>query len=175
LKLAEARNVPVVASHVGATLQGRSLGDEQAKRILALGGLIGVGVYHHPMLAPVPENERAFGHTPGSCDDVISHWVHYTALGSAEQVMLGSDFSSLAQRPPAGGACPSGIRNAGDLPELFGGLLDRGIAPSALSGSADRVIAVLEKAEAIASQQQRRSATQGLRRGSCWEEVPQWP
>lgn len=150
LQLAEARHVPVIASHIGATLQGRSLGDEHARRILALGGLLGVGIYRHALLAPMPEGERWPGYAPGTCDDVVAHWLHYSALGPPGAVMLGSDLSNLSGRPLPGGLCPDGIAHAGDLPGLFLALVDRGIEGEQLDASAERYVALLERVEAAA-------------------------
>ncbi|MFZ5470509.1 MAG: dipeptidase, partial [Myxococcota bacterium] len=146
LKLAEEHGAPLLYSHAGASMHGRTLSDEHARRILAGEGVIGMGVFRSDFLAPVPTSEHWPGYQPDTCDDVIAHWAHYAALGDPRRVVLGSDFGSVIDRARPGGACPHGLRSSADLPYLFAGLIGRGIAREALDGSGELVLQLLERA-----------------------------
>jgi membrane dipeptidase len=152
LALAEAAGVPVMFSHAGSEWQvARTLDDEHARRIARGGGLIGIGVFRHDVLMPIPEASRLPGHVLDTCDDVVAHWRHYAHVAGADAVMLGSDLNSTIHRPRAGGSCPRGIRNAGDLPALFAALQAHGIPQASLDGSAERFLQFWERVEAAAS------------------------
>ncbi len=152
LELTEPAGVPVLYSHAGSDWeQVRTLDDAHARRIAASGGLIGIGIYRHDTLQPVPADEHWSGFTPESCDDVIAHWVHYARVAGAEAIVLGSDLNSVIHRGRPGGYCPEGLRHAGDLPYLFAGLEARGVPRTTLDDAADRVLRVLDAVERRAS------------------------
>ncbi|MCI0574413.1 MAG: dipeptidase, partial [Myxococcaceae bacterium] len=148
--------VPVLASHEGSAWAAvRTLRDDLAHRIAEASGLIGVGVYRHDVLQPVPPSERWEGHQPDTCDDVVVHWLHYAGVAGHDAVVLGSDLSAPIQRPLPGGLCPEGLRNAGDLPRLFGALEARGVPREALDSMGERFLRFLERVEARADPEAR--------------------
>ncbi len=149
LALHEARAAPLLASHVGSGMSApRTLNDEQARRIAALGGVLGVGVFRHPLLQPVPEEDRFAGFAPGTCDDVIAHHRHLARIAGEPNVVLGSDLGAPVLRGAPGGACALGIRGDVDLPALFSGLVRHGASAEALSTSGERVLSLFSAAEA---------------------------
>lgn len=148
LEMAEAAKVPVIVSHASARVLmpgERSLSDENARRVVALGGFIGVTL-NAQQLQTTPES-RAPGHEPGTCDDLLAHWVHFAKVVPPEALVLGSDFNGFIVRPREGRACPVGIRNAGDLPDLWRALEAAGIPGRALDGMGERMLRVLEQVE----------------------------
>jgi membrane dipeptidase len=151
LAVTGALGAPVLSSHEGSAAGSvRTLRDDQARRIAAGGGLVGIGVYRHPILQPVPEAERAEGHQPSTCDDVVAHWRHYAGVAGGDAVVLGSDLSAPIQRPLPGGLCPDGVRNAEDLPALFAALEARGVPRASLDSMGERFLAFLARVEALA-------------------------
>ena len=151
LAITEAAGVPVLSSHEGPDWKSpRTLDDERARRIAAGGGVIGVGIYRHDTLMSAPRDERWPGFVAKSCDDNLAIWSHYANAVGAANVVLGSDLNSVISRPRAGGQCPNGLRNAGDLPDYLGVLTKRGIPLTALDHSADRVLRLLGAVEAKA-------------------------
>jgi membrane dipeptidase len=142
---------PLLATHVGSgMLEPRTLRDEHARAIAALGGMVGVGLFRHPMLAPMPTEDRFDGFVEGSCDEVIAHALHLAKVVGAENVTLGSDLGAPILRAAPGGACPDGLRGDWDLPVLFSGLEARGFPRPALDGGGARLLQVLERVEARA-------------------------
>lgn len=117
---------PLLATHMGSgMLEPRTLRDVHAKAIAELGGLIGVGVFRHPMLTPVPEADRFEGFVAGSCDELIAHALHLAKFVGPEHVVLGSDLGAPITRALPGGSCPNGVRGDWDLPAVFAGLMRR--------------------------------------------------
>ncbi len=136
-----AANAPLVASHVGSgMLAPRTLDDAQARALVQLGGLIGVGLFRHPLLQPVPPEDTWRGFVPGTCDEVLAHQRHFARLVGEDAVVLGSDLGAPILRPQPGGACPDGVRGDWDLPALF--------EHAPFAGSGARVLALLEALEA---------------------------
>lgn len=151
LDITERAGVPVIASHEGAAHgMGRTLSVTLAARIAASGGLIGVGVYRSPIADPVPQSERWEGFQPGSCDDVVAHWLHFQRAAGAQALVLGSDLGAPVPRPLPGRGCSQGLRNTGDLRALFATLVEHGVPGDVLGRSAERVLALLERVEARA-------------------------
>ncbi|WP_162159757.1 dipeptidase [Cystobacter fuscus] len=158
LALTEPAGVPVVYSHTGAGwADTRCLSAPLARRVGAGGGLIGIGLFRSPF-QQVPVEERWEGFEPGTCDDDVAHWLHYTRQAGAEAVMLGSDFNSVIERARPGGSCARGMRHTGDLPALFAALEAHGVTREQLDGSAARVLRVLEAVEAHARPEAQRVA-----------------
>jgi len=148
LELHTAMRAPLVATHVGSGMTAaRTVSDEHAKALVALGGLIGVGVFRHPMLTPMPTADRFPGFVPASCDEVIAHALHLAAVVGPEPVMLGTDFGAPILRALPGGHCPDGLRGDWDLPALLSGLQARGFPRSALNDGGARLLSTLEAAE----------------------------
>lgn len=148
LALHQSVGAPLLATHVGSgMLEPRTLRDAHAKAIVALGGFIGVGVFRHPMLQPIPQGERFSGFVEGSCDEVIAHALHLASVVGPERVVPGTDLGAPIVRALPGGACPDGLRGDWDLPALFAGLEARGFPAAALDGSAARFLSMLEEVE----------------------------
>lgn len=148
LAVHQAMKAPLLATHVGSgMLEPRTLRDVHAKAIAELGGLIGVGVFRHPMLTPVPEADRFEGFVAESCDEIVAHALHLAKVVGPEHVVLGSDLGAPITRALPGGSCPNGVRGDWDLPAVFAGLEARGFPREALDGSADRFLSMLELLE----------------------------
>ncbi len=149
LDLAEARGVPVVNSHSASRaylVSERSIPDDLAVRIAKGGGLVGV-VINDKMSTAVPEAAQWPGFVPQSCDEVVAHWLHLASLVGPESLVLGSDFNGFITRHGVGGSCPKGLRNAGDLPDLWAALEAHGIPHAALDGMGEKFLALVEKVE----------------------------
>lgn len=173
LALAEAKGVPVIFSHAGSELRVvRTLDEARARRVARSGGLVGIGVFRHDVLLPIPEGSRLPEHALDTCDDVIAHWRYYAERMGAEKVMLGSDFNSPIHRPRPGGSCPHGIRNVNDLPDLFDALERHGLPREALDGSAERFLKVWERVEAAADPEARARALERRRIPSTERDAP---
>lgn len=150
LAITEPRGVPVVNSHSPSrTLMEmeRSISDEDAARIAHGGGLIGVTLFD-AMVADVPQSARWPGFVPGTCDEVVAHWLYLAKVAGPEALTLGSDLNGFITRHAPGGSCPHGIRNAGDLPELFAALEAHGVPRPALDGMGERFLKLVEVVEA---------------------------
>jgi membrane dipeptidase len=150
LDVTEPRGVPVVNSHSPARAlidMERAISDASAARIAKSGGLVGVTVFN-TMVANVPEAERWPGFVPGTCDEIVAHWLYLAKVTGPDALTLGSDFNGFITRHPPGGSCPHGLRNVGDLPELFAALQAHGVPREALDGMGARFLAVVEKVEA---------------------------
>lgn len=148
LAVHQAMKAPLLATHVGSgMLEARTLRDDHAKAIAALGGLIGVGVFRHPMLTPVPEGDRFGGFVSDSCDEIIAHALHLAKVVGPESVALGSDLGAPITRALPGGSCPNGVRGDWDLPAVFAGLEARGFPRSALDDGAERFLSILKQLE----------------------------
>ena len=140
LELHRAARAPLVASHVGSSvLTARTLDDTQARELVDLGGLIGIGLFHHPVLQPIPPEDQWPGFVAGTCDEVLAHQRHFARLVGEANVVLGSDLGAPILRPQPGGACPDGVRGDWDLPALF--------EHAPFSGSGERVLSLFEALE----------------------------
>ena len=124
LDLAEARGVPVLVTHTAARAYAnaeRNISDALVKRVAAGGGLIGVTL-NSPQ-SSVPPGAVGPQHQPHTCDDIVAQWQYLASLVPEGHLVLGSDMNGLIVRPSAGGACPHGVRNSADLPELWAALV----------------------------------------------------
>ena len=127
LSMGEAFGRPVIASHVGFDAlrpHGRNLTDEEARRIAALGGLIGI-TFHAPHLT----NDQNAG-----IGDVVRHLIYgYSRFPAA--TALGADFDGTDR-------LPEGLSSSDDLPALAAALAAEGITDGGIeaiySGNADR-------------------------------------
>lgn len=152
LAVHQSMKAPLLATHVGSgMLEARTLRDDHAKAIADLGGLIGVGVFRHPMLKPVPEGDRFEGFVAESCDELIAHALHLAKVVGPEHVVVGSDLGAPITRALSGGSCPDGVRGDWDLPAVFAGLEARGFPRASLDQGGERFLSVLERTESRAS------------------------
>ncbi len=152
LDVLEPLGAPAIASHVGADFdRPHTLDDENALRLAHLGGLVGIGVYREARLVPTPNDERFEGFVEGTCDEVVSRWLHFAHLVGETHVVLGSDFNSVIDRAGPGGGCPRGLPSVADLPVLFDALAARGVARSTLEESGLRFLELVERLEASAA------------------------
>jgi len=112
---------PVIASHSNSRSlvpHRRNLTDEQAERIAATGGLVGVtfaGIFVDPDPAKVTK-ER-----------VIEHLEHLVSVVGYEHVGLGSDFDGFTEKFGQAFSSP------GELPWITATLLDRGHKQEAIA------------------------------------------
>ena len=127
LRMAEWRGLPVIASHVGFDVlcpHGRNLTDRDARRVAALGGLVGV-TFHAPHLS---KSGRA------DLSTVVSHLSHGLSV-CPDAIALGTDFDGTDE-------LPAGLSSASDLPALAAALLQSGATEREIdaifSGNADR-------------------------------------
>lgn len=152
LALTAPRGVPVIVSHTGARAMmpdlERNLSDENARRVVQGGGLIGVSLFTAQLDTPV--EQQLPGHQAGTCDDAVAHWKHFASVVGPEALLLGSDFNGFIVRPLAGGLCAHGVRNAGDLPELWAALVAQGLPREALDGMGEKLLALVATVEAKA-------------------------
>lgn len=120
IELHERAARPLVASHVGSAVnEPRTLRDDQARRIAALGGLIGIGLFRHPMLQPIPMGDRFEGFVEGSCDEATATASHFRTIVGAEHLALGSDLGAPILRGSASSRCPNGVVTDRDLPAVI--------------------------------------------------------
>lgn len=158
LALAEEHRIPVIASHEGPALEEpRTLDDRSAVRIGKLGGVIGIGLFRTTQ--QVPEPERWPGFARGTCDEVIAHWKHYAALAGPEAITLGTDLDSPILRPDPGGACPTGVRNSGDLRALLQAVVAHGVPQSSVGSGGRRVLEAWRKSWSQASEDAQHEAS----------------
>lgn len=128
---------PPMASHSCAFAlcpHPRNLTDDQLRAIFAAGGYVGVAFY------PV------FLHPSGKADvdTVIDHIAHLCDLGGQKHVGLGSDFDGIE-------CCPQGLAHAGEVPNLFRRMEERGFEESLVRAVAgENFAAYLEKVTAAA-------------------------
>jgi len=162
LDLTEPLGVPLLVSHTGARSLSnveRNLSDALARRVAASRGLIGVTL-NVVQAETDPAHALRPTHQPGTCDDVIAHWKHFASVVPPEALVLGSDINGFISRPSAGGLCPDGVRNYGDLAQLWGSLEASGVPRAALDGMAARLLELVDRVESRADA----SAQAGARR-----------
>jgi membrane dipeptidase len=160
LTLAEARGVPVLLSHAGARALSdmeRNVPDALAQRVAKGGGLVGVTLFSAQ--AEVGETGQLAHHEHGTCDDIVAHWKHLASVVPPASLILGSDFNGFIVRPASGGLCPHGVRNAGDLGDVWSALLANGVPREALDGMGEAFLRLFEQVEAHASPEVRAQAT----------------
>ncbi|MDP2270142.1 MAG: membrane dipeptidase [Archangium sp.] len=154
LDVTEPLGVPVLVSHTAARALSnveRNLSDVLARRVAASGGLIGVTL-SRVQLETDAGHRRGAQHQPGTCDDLVAHWRHLASVASADTLVLGSDVNGFITRPSPGGLCPDGVRNYGDLNQVWAALETSGIPSAALDGMADKLLGLLERVESRADE-----------------------
>lgn len=160
LALTEPRGVPIVVSHTGARAflnVERNLSDELAQRVASAGGLIGVTLFDQALSTP----ESAFispQHQRGTCDDLVAHWKHFASVVPPESLVFGSDVNGFITRPAAGGLCPDGVRNYGDMNAVWSALIANGVPRAALDGMGERLLQFVEQVESKADAQKQSEA-----------------
>jgi membrane dipeptidase len=160
LELAEQHGAPVINSHGGARAylsMERNISDVLAARIAHGGGTVGVTA-SDAQVAQVPEEAQWEGYVPGTCDDVVAHWLHLSRVVPPQLLTLGSDLNGFVKRSRAGGSCPNGVRNTGDLPDLFNALVKHGVPQAAIDGMGWRFLEAWEAVEKHSDPDQREHA-----------------
>ena len=100
-EIAERRGGTVIASHSCSRAicpHPRNLTDDMAKRIAALGGVIGVNA--------VPDHLGGNG-----IDDICRHLLHLAEVAGDDRICLGCDLDGTSE-------LPRGIAHVGDLPQI---------------------------------------------------------
>lgn len=107
LDIAEKRGCAVIASHSCSRALcpvPRNLSDEMARRIAAVGGIVGVNL--------------VLEHLGGrQIEDVCRHVYHFADVIGEDRVCLGADLDGTDE-------LPEGIAHVGDLPKLYRALCD---------------------------------------------------
>ena len=105
LTIAERRGKPVIASHsdsYSVCRHPRNLRDDQLKRIIALGGIVGLNMY------PV----HVSGNNCCTKDDIARHLFKYLSFdGGVDTVCFGCDFDGIEVHP-------DGVSSVSDIPVL---------------------------------------------------------
>jgi len=162
LDILEPLGVPALITHAAARRYSRSeraIDDELLVRVVKGGGMVGLPLYDK-QVRDVPEEGRFEGMVPGTCDDVLAHWLHDVKLVEPSAVTLGSDFNGFIVRPKAGGSCPNGLRGTSDLGGFYAGLEKHGEPLEAIDGAYERFLKLWETVEAHASNEERERARQ---------------
>lgn len=112
---------PPVVTHTGLRMgrsSDRHLSDDQVKALAARGGALGV------LLCPWYVERRGL---LSGVDKVVDVYARVAELVGAEHLMIGTDMDGYTW-------LPRGIRDAGDLPRLTAGLLQRGFSEKEVEG-----------------------------------------
>ncbi len=115
LTLAEAARTPVIATHSNAYAvypHTRNLRDDHARRLFALGGLVGINLCSFHL--------RDISTAPATVDDVLRHVEHWLALGGEGCIAIGADLD--------GAPLPEGIRGVGDVALIADAMAQRGFS-----------------------------------------------
>ena len=160
LDLVEPLGVPVLISHTTSrrfSSSERNLSDALARRVAAGGGLIGVSL-NRAQLAIDSSHELGTPHQHRTCDDLVAHWKHFASVTSADALVLGSDVNGFITRPEPGGLCPDGVRNYGDLNQVWAALVASGVPRASLDSMAERLLKFVERVESRADESAQREA-----------------
>lgn len=160
LEITEPLGVPLLVSHTAArslSNSERNLSDALARRVVASGGLIGLTL-NRVQLDTDPAHELGPAHRHLTCDDLIAHWKHLASVTSPEALVLGSDVNGFITRAFPGGLCPDGLRNYGDLSQVWGALEANGIPRAALDGMGEQLLKLVERVEGRADESAQASA-----------------
>ena len=119
LTLAEAIGNPVIATHSNSYSiysHTRNLRDGHAKRLFALGGLVGINLCEYHL--------RDCANARATVDDVLRHVDHWLALGGERHIAIGGDLD--------GAPLPDGIRNVGDIAALADAMATHGYSDTVI-------------------------------------------
>lgn len=119
LTLAEEAGAPVIATHSNAYTvypHTRNLRDEHARRLFALGGLIGLNLCAHHLCDCTGRH--------ATVDDILRHVDHWLALGGERHLAIGGDLD--------GASLPDGIRGVGDVASIGDALARQGISEAVI-------------------------------------------
>ena len=113
LEIAKETGVRVIATHSNADAcchHGRNLTDGEAKKIAALGGIIGIS------FTPGHLSES------GTADifDIVRHAKHYLSLGLENALCIGADFDGIV-------TLPDGIKNERNIVDVCAEFISAGI------------------------------------------------
>lgn len=160
LELVEPLGVPILVSHTTARSLSnteRNLSDALAKRVVAGGGLIGVSL-NRAQLSTEAGGELGPQHQRRTCDDLVAHWKHLANVTSPDALVLGSDVNGFITRAEPGGLCPDGLRNYGDLNQVWGALVASGVPRASLDSMAERLLKLFERVESRADESAQQQA-----------------
>ncbi|MFT3840552.1 MAG: membrane dipeptidase [Myxococcaceae bacterium] len=160
LDILEPLGVPAVVSHASCRAYApteRAIPDELAQRVVRGGGMVGVPLYNK-QVRDVPKEHQFPGMVPGTCDDIIAHWLHYKEVVGAANVTLGSDFNGFIIRPAKGGSCPEGLRSVEDLGDFYAGIQKQGETLEELDSAYESFLTLWQKVETKADPKARAEA-----------------
>ena len=113
LSLAEDVGTPVIATHSNSYSvypHTRNLRDGHAKRLFALGGLVGINLCEYHL--------RDCANARATADDVLRHVDHWLTLGGERHIAIGGDLD--------GAPLPEGIRTVADVARLADAMASHG-------------------------------------------------
>ena len=119
LSLAESVGKPVIATHSNSYTvypHTRNLRDEHARRLFALGGLVGLNLCKHHLC------DCADGHA--TVDDALRHIDHWLSLGGEHHIAIGGDLD--------GAPLPEGIGGVGDVSRIADAMARHGISDAVI-------------------------------------------
>lgn len=117
LDRAEAWGKPVVATHSNAYAvhpHPRNLKDDVFRRIVSLGGIVGISFY--PL---------HLGGDPCTAETVLAHINHYIRLGGEKALCFGCDFDGIE-------TAPEGLEDLSRMPALNTYLFEAGLSPATI-------------------------------------------
>lgn len=151
--------VPMLISHTAMRAYHpaeRNESDEIVRAIAARGGVVGLTSWRVELVAE----------GIGECHAFATHFRRLLDLAGPEHVGIGTDFNGMVMRPrpcaahgrPPRGIGATGLRNVGDMPELYEELVSQGVPPDVLEHMGGNVLRVFEEVENHAARRRGESA-----------------